>query len=121
MQNDKIIAPDGVSIADRLKSLVERTADDIKLCSNACDTYAKKRLLAKVFLGPSWDAKLLDFVGLFTKRRKAFVLELTIHTSQGVDKAIVKLDTIADETSALNEKFSFPYFSPDDVLKLDTG
>ncbi|KAI9438360.1 hypothetical protein H4582DRAFT_1815080, partial [Lactarius indigo] len=109
VKNDKLVAPDGRSIEDRLKSLVERTADDIKLCSNVCDTYAKKKLLAKVFLGPVWDDKLLSWVTLFSKRRQEFEFELSIHTGQGVDKANAKLDVIGDATRALDEKM--------DVLK----
>ena len=105
MENDKLIAPDGTNIEDRLKSLVERTADDIKMCSNVCDAYVKKRLLAKVRLSSVWDAKLLDFVRLFATRRQEFEFELTMHTSQGVDKANVKLDAIGDATRALNEQF----------------
>ncbi|KAH9045946.1 hypothetical protein EDB84DRAFT_1633013 [Lactarius hengduanensis] len=106
VQNDKLVAPDGRSIEDRLKVIVDRTADDIKLCSNVCDTYAKKKLLAKVFLGTIWDAKLLSFVTLFSKRRQEFEFELSIHTSQGVDKANFKLDNIGDTTSALDEKMN---------------
>jgi hypothetical protein len=30
VENDKLISPDGTNIEDRLKSLVDRTADDIK-------------------------------------------------------------------------------------------
>ena len=107
VENDKLIAPDGASIEDRLRSLVARTVDDIKLCSNVCDTYVKKRLLAKVMLGSIWDAKLLEFVQLFTKRRQEFEFELSIHTSQGVDKANIKLDIVGHETHILNEKSSF--------------
>ena len=105
MQGDKLIAPDGRSIEERFRSLVERTADDIKLCSNICDTYAKKKLLAKVFLGSIWDVKLLSYVTLFSKRRKEFEFELSIHTNQGVDKANIKLDNIGNTTQALDEKF----------------
>lgn len=104
VENDKLIAPDGRNIEDRFRSIVERTADDIKLCSNICDTYAKKKLLAKVFLGPVWDDKLLSWVTLFSKRRKEFEFELSIHTSQGVDKANAKLDSIGDTTRVLDEK-----------------
>jgi hypothetical protein len=106
VENDKLIAPDG-TITDRLKSLVDRTADDIKLCSNSCDTYIKKRLLAKVLLGSSWDAKLLGFVKLFTKRRREFEFELSIHTSRSIDEVNAKLDTMWGKTHALNEKFLF--------------
>ena len=112
MQNDKLVAPDGRSIEDRMKAIVDRTADDIKLCSNVCDTYAKKKLLAKVFLGSVWDAKLLSFVTLFSKRRQEFEFELSIHTSQGVDKANVKLDDIGDTTRTLDEKSVCIKFSP---------
>jgi len=108
MENDKLIAPDGTHIEDRLKSLVGRTADDIKICSNVCDAYTKKRLLAKVLLSTVWDAKLLDFIKLFGTRRKEFEFELTMHTSQGVDKANAKLDVIGEATKALNEQFGYP-------------
>lgn len=106
MESDKLVAPDG-TITDRLKSLVDRTADDIKQCSNSCDTYTKKRLLAKVLLGSSWDAKLLEFVKLFTKRRREFEFELSIHTSRSIDEVSAKLGTMWGKTHALNEKSSF--------------
>ena len=121
VQNDKLIAPDGINIEDRLRSIVERTANDIKQCSNVCDTYAKKKLMTKVFLGPVWDDKLLSWVSLFSKRRKDFEFELSIHTSQGVDKANAKLDVIGEATKALDEKFEYFSTSSDHVLKRDTG
>ncbi|KAI9438366.1 hypothetical protein H4582DRAFT_1815213 [Lactarius indigo] len=104
VQNDKLVAPDGRTIEDRLKALIDRTADDIKLCSNVCDTYAKKKLLAKVFLSSVWDNKLLSYVTLFSKRRQEFEFELSVHTSQGVDKANFKLNNIGDTTRVLDEK-----------------
>ena len=107
MKNDKLTAPDGTKIEDRLKSLVERTADDIKTCSNVCDAFMKKRLLAKVLLSSLWDMKLLEFVELFATRRREFEFELTMHTSWGVDKANVKLDAIAIRTKELNEQFEY--------------
>ena len=107
MGNDKLIGPGGVILKDRLKSLAERTADDIKLCSNVCDTYVKKRLLAKVILASVWDAKLLGFVQLFNDRRREFEFELSIHTSQGIDRANDKLDIVGHETHVLHEKSSF--------------
>jgi len=106
VKGDELIAPDGMRIEDRLKSLVERTADDIKICSNVCDAYTKKRLLAKVLLSSVWDAKLLEFVQLFAQRRQEFQFELTIHTNQGVDKANVKLDVIGDATRELSEQLN---------------
>ena len=97
MENDKLIAPDGIAIKDRLRSLVECTVDDIKKCSNVCDAYMKKRPLARVLLSSLWDAKLLEFVELFATRRQEFEFELTIRTSWGVDKANVKLDVIKEQ------------------------
>lgn len=114
MTNDKVIAPDGRSIKDRMKSLVESTAEDIKKCSSICDTYAKKKLLAKVFCGPAWNQKLLHWVSVFSSQRQEFEFELSIHTGQGVDKANAKLD-------AINEKFECPRISTDYVLSRDTG
>jgi hypothetical protein len=110
VQNDdlKIFAPDRSRIKDRLKSLVECTAEDIKSCSNVCDTYAKKRLLAKVFQGSAWDVKLLSWVTLFAKRREDFEFELSIRTSWGVNVANAKLDSITKAARALDEKSEFP-------------
>jgi hypothetical protein len=116
VQNDKLIAPDGMNIEDRLKSLVERTADDIKTCSNVCDAYMKKRLLAKVLLSTLWDARLLDFVKLFATRRQEFEFELTMHTSQSIDKANEKLDYIGNATKELNEQFEYLYLYPGSAL-----
>ena len=99
-----LIAPDGISI-DRLGFLLACTVDDIKVCSNVCDTYVKTRLLAKVVLGPIWDAKLLKFVQLFASRRQEFQFELSI--SQGVDMANIKPDHIGHGTLVLDEKYSF--------------
>jgi hypothetical protein len=105
VENDKLSVPDGISIEDRLKSLVERTADDIKPCSNVCDTYMKKRLLAKLSLSSVWDARLVDFVQLFAIRRQEFEFELTMHKSQVVDKANSKLDFIGEAMKAPDETF----------------
>jgi hypothetical protein len=97
MENDKLIAPDGRNIEDRLNNLVEYTANDIKTCSNVCDAYLKKRDLAKVVLSPLWDVKLLDFAKRFAQRRQEFEFELVVGTRQGVDKANAKLDDISKQ------------------------
>jgi hypothetical protein len=104
-ESDKLIGPDGRNVADRLSPLVEQTAEDIKSCSNICDTYSKKKLLAKVFQSPLWNAKLLGYVRLFSKRRQDFEFELSIHTGRGVTEANAKLNTIDIQTTALNKKF----------------
>src|SRR5258708_38339631 len=92
MENIKIIAPDGTTIEDRVKSLVKRTADDIKACSNVCDAYMKKRLLARAIFSAHWDAKLLGFVKRFEPRRQEFEVELTMRAGWAVDTVNVKLD-----------------------------
>ena len=107
MENDKSIAPDGTNIEGRLKSLIERTADDIKTCSNVCDAYMKKRLLAKVLSSSLWNMKLLDFVELFATRRREFEFELTIYTSKSVGKTNEELRAIRKE---LKEQFGYLLF-----------
>jgi hypothetical protein len=82
------------------------------VCSNVCDTYLKKRPLAKVILSPSWDDKFVGFVKLFTIRRQEFQHELSYHISESVDKANAKLDVIEDTTKALNQKFICIFPSP---------
>jgi hypothetical protein len=95
-----------------LNHLWNVSADDIKTCSNVCDAYMKKRLFAKVLLSPLWDARLFDFAELFARRRREFEFELTMHTSQGIDKANLKLDLIGDATRELNEQFGYLYLCP---------
>lgn len=114
VKNDELVAPDGRSIEDRWKPLVERTANDIKSCSSVCDTYAKKGLLAKIFKSPIWNDKLLSWATRFSERRKEFELELSIHINQGVDKA-------NDKLNAIDEKFEYPFISFGCVLNRDTG
>ena len=104
MKNDELTGLDGRKF-NRLKSLVECTADDIKACSNVCDAYMKKRPLAKVMLSSVWDEKLFGFGKLFITRREEFQFELTIRANQGIDKANAKLDTIKDTTRELSEQF----------------
>jgi len=109
IEYDKPTAPDGTNIKDRLKPLVERTADDIKVCLNLCDAYMKKRPLARVLQRSLWDERLLEFIQLFATRRQEFEFELTMCTSRGVDKANLKLDVIGNATKELNEQFSYLY------------
>jgi hypothetical protein len=106
LENDKLITPDGTNIEDHLKSLVGYTVDDIKACSNVCDAYMKKRLLARVLLSSVWDAKLLGFMKVFAMRRQEFEFELTMRTSRGVDKANVKLDIINKQSAYIHISLS---------------
>ncbi|KAI0038791.1 hypothetical protein FA95DRAFT_1505041, partial [Auriscalpium vulgare] len=104
IRDEKVVAPDKTTIEDRLKSLVERTAEDIKACSNACDTYCKKKLLAKVFQGPLWDTKLLSFVDVFEKRRTAIEFALSIHNTETLEAMTAKLSNVDNSTKQVNAK-----------------
>ena len=114
VKNDELVAPDGRSIEDRWKPLVERTANDIKSCSSVCDTYAKKGLLAKIFKSPIWNDNLLGWATRFSNRRKEFEFELSIHTNQGVDKANATL-------AVIDERFECLCISFGCVLNRETG
>ncbi|KAI9070130.1 hypothetical protein FKP32DRAFT_19815, partial [Trametes sanguinea] len=89
-----------------MQELVKQTADDITSCGNACDTYAKKRLIVKVIKGSVWDSTLKGYIDLFAKRRKDFTFALAIHTGAAVDDANRKLDQLDLKIDVLLEFFS---------------
>ena len=64
----------------------------------------RKKILVKIFAGPVWEGRLLEFVGVFTKRRKEFEFTLTIHTTIGVDVANLKLDIVNERTAELSQR-----------------
>jgi len=64
----------------------------------------RKKLLVKIFAGPIWEDRLLEFVETFTKRRKEFEFALTIHTAVGVDEANIKLSTVDERTADISQK-----------------
>ncbi|KAI0666577.1 hypothetical protein C8Q78DRAFT_1058203 [Trametes maxima] len=97
---------DGTTIKARMEGLIALTADDIKACANACDTYSKKRLLVKVLKSSSWDDKFQSFLTLFADRRKAFMFALDMHVGRAVDGANRKLDAVDKKLSAVLEYFS---------------
>ncbi|KAJ7058048.1 hypothetical protein C8F01DRAFT_1149302 [Mycena amicta] len=97
-------APDGSTIKGRMQELMKGTADDIKDCANACDTYTKKKLVVKILKGPVWEQKLIKFAGTFTKRRSEFEFALSIHTALGVDAANKTLSSVDKVTQEMNEK-----------------
>ncbi|KAJ7177952.1 hypothetical protein C8R46DRAFT_667658 [Mycena filopes] len=97
-------APDGTTIKGRMQELAKATADDIKACANACDTYSKKKLVVKIFKGPIWEGKLVKFVGTFTKRRSEFEFALSIHTAVGVDAVGRTLSVVDQTTQEMNAK-----------------
>ncbi|KAI0056627.1 hypothetical protein BV25DRAFT_1864510 [Artomyces pyxidatus] len=104
VRDEEVIAPDHLSIEDRMRSLIEKTVSDIKECSNTCDTYCKKNLLARVVQGPIWDARLLAFITTFVKRRAEFEFALAIHTAQSMDTATTKLGMVYDKAKEIDSK-----------------
>ena len=77
-----------------MDELIKQTASDIKECANACDAYARKRLLTKVIKAPSWDATLKGYIQLFSERKGEFSFRISVHTGIQVDRANDKLDTL---------------------------
>ncbi|KAF7294308.1 hypothetical protein HMN09_01159800 [Mycena chlorophos] len=98
------IAPDGTSIKGRMQEVIKNTAEDIKGCANACDTYTKKRTVVKVLKSGVWAGKLTGFVATFTKRRGEFEFALSIHTALGVDAANRALSAVDKTTQEMNAK-----------------
>jgi len=47
----------------------------------------------------------LEFVEVFTNRRKEFEFALTIHTAVGVDEANIKLNAVDKRTVELDQKY----------------
>ncbi|KAI8974013.1 hypothetical protein BD414DRAFT_539931 [Trametes punicea] len=96
---------DGITISKRLEDIVQKTAGDIKECANACDTYARKRLLVKVFKSQSWDATLKAYIQRFSDRKAEFSFAISIHTGLGVDHANHKLDVLMTRMDVILEFF----------------
>ena len=58
----------------------------------------------KIFAGPVWEGRLLEFVGVFTGRRKEFAFVLAIHTAVRVDESNAKSNTADERTTEPNQK-----------------
>ncbi|KAL7277857.1 hypothetical protein ACG7TL_008803 [Trametes sanguinea] len=102
---DNHIGRDGLTIGKRLEDVVEKAAQDIKECANACDAYARKRLLAKVLKAPSWDATLKDYIQRFVDRKAEFSFAISLHTGYGIDRANNMLDTLLTNIHPDGEAF----------------
>ncbi|KAI0332934.1 hypothetical protein GY45DRAFT_365739 [Cubamyces sp. BRFM 1775] len=99
------VGHDGISIGERMDDLVKQTANDIKECANACDAYARKRLLTKVIKAPSWDATLKGYIQLFSERKGEIGFRISVHTGVQVDRANVKLDALMLKMDVVLEFF----------------
>lgn len=62
----------------------------------------RKKLLVKIFAGPIWEGRLVEFVDVFGKRRDEFKLALTVHITAAVDAFDLKLEAVHDD---LSEKY----------------
>ncbi|KAI9064547.1 hypothetical protein FKP32DRAFT_1569626, partial [Trametes sanguinea] len=102
---DNHVGRDGMTIGKRLEDIVRKAAQDIKECANACDAYSHKRLLAKVFKAPSWDATLKDYIQRFSDRKAEFTFAISFHTGIGVDRANDKLDVLMTKMDIVLEFF----------------
>ncbi|KAF7297297.1 hypothetical protein MIND_00962900 [Mycena indigotica] len=105
VKDSEEIAPDGTTIKGRMQELMKGTADDIKSCANACDTYTKKKLVVKILKGGVWEQKLVTFAGKFTKRRGEFEFALSIHTALGVDAANERLSAVDKKMDMMLQMF----------------
>ena len=77
---------------------------DIRACANACDAYAKKKLISKVLQGPRWDDALEHYIRRFEKRRADIEFAMAVHLGINIDIAHRKLDTL-DAKSVIHGKY----------------
>ena len=103
---DESVGPNGRMIKARMQELVKQTAEDIKSSANACDTYAKRKLIVKVVNRSAWEDTLKSFIHVFASRRKAFTFALSIHVGVGVDDANGKLKEIDSKVKIVLDFFS---------------
>lgn len=87
-QNDK-------TIQGRMQTVVDKIAENIKDCGNACDVWLKKSALLKVFNGVVWEQKLAAYTKTFVIRRMELEFALQIHTAftvEEINSSIKSLD-----------------------------
>ena len=91
-------------MCEYLRHLPEVSAHRIS-SSPPSQSQFRKKILVKIFTGPVWEKRLLEFVDVFTNRRKEFEFALTIHTAVGVDEANFKLNAVDQRTVELDQKY----------------
>ncbi|PIL29978.1 hypothetical protein GSI_07889 [Ganoderma sinense ZZ0214-1] len=85
---------DNATIAERMKDVIQKTAEDIKSCADYCKEYAEKSLASKMVLSGPWSDNLEKYKKLFIARRDDFVFALALHTGQAINAANAKLDNL---------------------------
>lgn len=104
MKDTHDVGPGGIIISARLQSVSEQAAEDIKRCSNTCETYSKKRSLVKVLTSLSWKEKLLEFVTIFAQRREEFQTALSIHVARKTDSIHSAVSDIGTTMESINQR-----------------
>ncbi|KAG7442638.1 uncharacterized protein BT62DRAFT_954741 [Guyanagaster necrorhizus] len=97
IKDPKEVGRDGTTIEDRMGSLMEAIAKDIRETGSACDHYLKKGFLAKTMKSKIYETRLAGYAAKFTKYREDIDYALQIHTALGVESANAKLD-VQDKT-----------------------
>ena len=59
----------------------------------------------KIFSGPVWERRLVEFVDVFMKRRDEFVLALSIHTAGAVDESNAKINVVDQRTAEILQRY----------------
>jgi hypothetical protein len=72
----------------------------------------RKRLLVKYSVAPLWTIQLLQYAGIFTKRRLQLEFAMAMHPI-GVETADVKLDAVIEHAEDLSEKYANPLYPMD--------
>ncbi|KAI0090196.1 hypothetical protein BDY19DRAFT_887919 [Irpex rosettiformis] len=93
------ICADGSPIHSRLETVSKMAAQNIKECSNTCDTYLKKTLVVKVLRSQLWEERLASFLRVFAQRRQDFEFALMIHTANTVESTNAT-------TQEMNQKYA---------------
>ncbi|KAI9064545.1 hypothetical protein FKP32DRAFT_582866 [Trametes sanguinea] len=97
------VGKDGLTIGQRLEDVVQKVAQDIRECANACNAYSRQRFLAKVFKALSWDLMLKDYIRRFNDCKAESTFAISFHTGIGVDRANEKLDILMTKMDVVLE------------------
>ena len=73
---------------------------------------SRRKTFVKIFAGPIWEGRLLEFVDVFTMRRGQFESAMAIRTTIGVDMALLKLDTVDERNVELARRCVSPPHVP---------
>ncbi|KAK0475513.1 hypothetical protein IW261DRAFT_1340555, partial [Armillaria novae-zelandiae] len=104
IKDPKEIGPDGTTIEDRMGSLMEAIAKDIRETGSACDHYLKKGFLAKTIKSKIYETRLASYAAKFTQYQEDIDFALQIHTALGVESANAKLDGQDQKLKSMDRK-----------------